>query len=90
MGFGKGYGFLREGMGVGRGKMALPTDDSIVLARVIVCVPTSFGTILWCESGPSGTLTNLNKGRKMGGGGVWGENTKIKWFYNLAMEPFIV
>ena len=34
MGFGKGYG-------AGREKMALATDDSIVLVRVIVCVPTS-------------------------------------------------
>ena len=33
--------------GVGRGKMALATDYSIVLARVMVCVPTSYcdGTI---------------------------------------------
>ena len=39
MGFGKGYGcFLR---GVGRGKFALATDDSIVLAMAMVSVPTS-------------------------------------------------
>ena len=33
MGFFKG--------GVDKGKMTLATDDSIVLARVMVCVPTS-------------------------------------------------
>ena len=39
MGFGKGYGGVLTG--VGREQMALATDDSIVLARVMVCVPTS-------------------------------------------------
>ena len=33
-------GVFKGGGGVSRGKMALATDDSIVLARVIVCVPT--------------------------------------------------
>ena len=70
--------------------MALATDDSIVLAQVMVCVPTSLMYYLWCESGPSGTLTNLNKSRKMGWGCFGERNSNIKWFYNLVMEPFIV
>ena len=38
MGFGKGYGVaFKRGC---REKMALATDDSIVEARVMVCVPT--------------------------------------------------